>query len=229
MKDEYKEGVDLVFEQHPELANIGTKKQYSKYLKTIFPESKVKDIVYHGSEKSFEKFERSKIGKSSHRDTFKKVQGFFFTEDKSEIKQRGYGKTVYPVLLNLKNPKADHLNIIYGKRPSPEYDGLHSMGATTPAKFVVFDPSKIHILGSKKDTKKFYKFVDEKVKDSLESRMLSGIVMALLGGSLFFLSPNITGNIIGNTKTSSSNIIALILFIIGIMGFFINKKYYKKK
>lgn len=42
-----KEGVDFVFEQNPAIAEVGTKEQYSQYLDTIFPESKIKDIVYH--------------------------------------------------------------------------------------------------------------------------------------------------------------------------------------
>lgn len=46
-KPKIKEGVDFVFEQHPELAEIGTKEKYSEYLESIFPESKIKDIVYH--------------------------------------------------------------------------------------------------------------------------------------------------------------------------------------
>ena len=44
-----KEGVDFIFEQNLELVKIGTKEQYSEYLDSIFPESKVRDIVYHGS------------------------------------------------------------------------------------------------------------------------------------------------------------------------------------
>ena len=41
---EIKEGVDFVFEQSPELFNIGTREQYSQYLDTIFPDSKVEEI-----------------------------------------------------------------------------------------------------------------------------------------------------------------------------------------
>lgn len=41
--------IDGVFKDSPELANIGTKAQYMQYLSTIFPDSKVKDIVYHGT------------------------------------------------------------------------------------------------------------------------------------------------------------------------------------
>lgn len=47
-KEVIKEGLDFVFEQNPELKKIGTKEQYSEYLETIFPESKVKNILYHG-------------------------------------------------------------------------------------------------------------------------------------------------------------------------------------
>jgi hypothetical protein len=46
-----KEGVSELFESNPELASIGTSEQYSQYLDTIFPDSKVKDIVYRGEEK----------------------------------------------------------------------------------------------------------------------------------------------------------------------------------
>jgi|688.fasta_scaffold00105_25 hypothetical protein len=44
-----KEGVSVLFESNPELANVGTPQQYSQYLDGIFPDSKVKDIVYHWS------------------------------------------------------------------------------------------------------------------------------------------------------------------------------------
>ncbi|MCX6795485.1 MAG: hypothetical protein NT165_02025 [Candidatus Falkowbacteria bacterium] len=44
-----RKGADFVFEQNPELAKIGTIEQYSQYLDTIFPDSKIKDIVYHGT------------------------------------------------------------------------------------------------------------------------------------------------------------------------------------
>lgn len=43
------EEIDFMFEQNPELTSTGTKEQYSKYLETIFPESKIRDVVYHGT------------------------------------------------------------------------------------------------------------------------------------------------------------------------------------
>ena len=57
-----KPGVSEVFEANPELTSIGTPAQYSQYLESIFPESQVKDIVYHGTlpENKFEKFDKQK-------------------------------------------------------------------------------------------------------------------------------------------------------------------------
>ena len=42
-------GVAELFQANPQLSEIGDEEQYSAYLDTIFPDSKVKDIVYHGT------------------------------------------------------------------------------------------------------------------------------------------------------------------------------------
>jgi len=54
------EGIDYVFSQSPELASIGSKAQYLQYLSTIFKTSKLKDIVYHGSNQKINQFEIKK-------------------------------------------------------------------------------------------------------------------------------------------------------------------------
>ena len=51
---EIKEGVDNIFKENSGLAQIGTKEQYSQYLNGIFPNSKVKDIVYNGTNTKFD-------------------------------------------------------------------------------------------------------------------------------------------------------------------------------
>ncbi len=48
-KPQVKQGVDFVFEENPELAKIGTKEQYLEYLDSVFPDTKLKSIVYHGT------------------------------------------------------------------------------------------------------------------------------------------------------------------------------------
>lgn len=66
-KNEYqskiKEGVTEIFNTNSELNDIGTPEQYSQYLDSVFPDSQVKDIVYHGTDAQFEKFDKSLIGK----------------------------------------------------------------------------------------------------------------------------------------------------------------------
>jgi len=51
-----KSGIDFTYKQHPKLVNIGTKEQYSHYLNTIFPDSKVREILYHGTDTYFDFF-----------------------------------------------------------------------------------------------------------------------------------------------------------------------------
>jgi hypothetical protein len=51
-----KPGVEELFDSNPELASVGTPQQYSQYLDSIFPDSQIKDIVYHGTKQKFEKF-----------------------------------------------------------------------------------------------------------------------------------------------------------------------------
>jgi exodeoxyribonuclease-5 len=46
---EVKSGVQEIFESNPELSNIGSQEQYSQYLNSIFPNSQIKDILYHGT------------------------------------------------------------------------------------------------------------------------------------------------------------------------------------
>lgn len=43
-KIEVKQGVDDIFKSNSELSKIGTQEQYSEYLDTIFPDSKIKEI-----------------------------------------------------------------------------------------------------------------------------------------------------------------------------------------
>jgi predicted nuclease of predicted toxin-antitoxin system len=73
-KPKLKEGVDFVFEQNPELAKIGTKEQYSEYLDTIFPDTMVKDVVFHGTAQK-EKIEAFNFNKSNF------ANAVFFTKD----------------------------------------------------------------------------------------------------------------------------------------------------
>jgi len=99
-----KEGIDFVFEQHPELASVGTKEQYVQYIETIFPESKFKEVVYHNSDAEF-KDEGFRPMKPNF-DTLNSIAGVYTFSSNRDFTQR-YGKNSYSVVLNVQNPIED--------------------------------------------------------------------------------------------------------------------------
>jgi len=93
--NEVKPGVEEIFNNNPELAEIGSVMDYQEYLDSIFPFSKVKDIVYHGTPYKFDKF----IGVSFFSNSFDEaeelgIQRFFHNEltskEKQELTMRQY-------------------------------------------------------------------------------------------------------------------------------------------
>lgn len=156
-----KEGVDFVFEQNPELSKIGTEKQYSQYLKTIFPDSQLKDIMYHTSTTKRTSF---KVGEKG---------AIWFTHEAKQGYE--YGNIINAVILNTKNI-GDGVQLLSDKYDeftatdwinkedvkefkSKGYDSLKGFTETgNISEFLVFEPNQIHILGSKKDIQKFKEF-----------------------------------------------------------------------
>jgi predicted kinase len=184
-----KEGVSEVFKKNSELSEIGTEEQYSAYLDTVFPESKVKDIVYHISRKKFEKFDKKfqtvgmadihdvKLGSGFYFADIKEVKKYaasvslLFPGEKQEIVETDFGPTkplpkgvLYSSLLNIKNPQQktdiDVRDRILDKDPG--VDGFELTDNIRKSKeYVVFEPEQIHILGSKQDVKGFKEFVSK--------------------------------------------------------------------
>lgn len=153
---EVKPGVVELFESNPELVSTGTPEQYSQYLNTIFPDSKVKDIVYHGTKgynkitgeelPKFEKFDKSFIGKGQGLRSDDMAKGFYFGSYK--IADRA-GTRVIPAILNIQEETNTTV-----RRNTKDFD-------TTGDVFVVFEPEQIHILGSKQDIEGFKAFVSK--------------------------------------------------------------------
>ena len=99
-----KPGVEGLFNDSPELSSIGTKEQYSQYLNSIFPDSKIKDIVYHGTDIEFDKFDKSKIGT---KEKGALAYGFNFGGEQAKVYAGNFGrgkKVLLSNLLNIKNP-----------------------------------------------------------------------------------------------------------------------------
>jgi hypothetical protein len=279
MKKDYNKDINLIFEQNKRLSKIGTKEQYSKYLKTIFPESESDEIVYHGG--------------GNIEGKFKTKKGGYFSKDKEYAKEflainQNATKMNY-ALLDIKNPTEinyvnseivdilnkikrgrkidknklgdvtpgdkrikllleelegdnelqkqiresdafigkdlyddEHTPNIFSYGGSPEYFYHLKHLAENTENIIVFNPSQIHILGSKKDAKKFYKFVHGNEKKSLE-RIISGIFLFSFFVGLFLSSGNLTGNVVGSSGTESK-LLGIGLILIGVGGFFVYKK-----
>jgi hypothetical protein len=138
-----------VFSSTPELSKIGTEQEYNEYLKTVFPDSQLKDIVYHRSNEKFDQFDESRRNSDTGN-----LFDFSQTNDKTE-----YGKNVYPVLLNIKK-MGEGFVLDNGT------DGAKNEIIGGDKIYSVPNSNQIHILGSKSDVEGFKKWKESKSTQS---------------------------------------------------------------
>lgn len=185
-----KPGVSELFESNPELANkvyeaLGfennqiapqqkqqAQQVYSQYLDTIFPDSKVEDIVYRRSPRAnVEKFHKRERKEGFDQPGISSITKEYIDRIKD------FGEHLYTILVDIQNPfiterDYDLLEIGEGSQEKG-YDGIISNGG----EINVFEPEQIHILGSKQDIEGFKEFVgeekvsSEKVIKPLEDRI----------------------------------------------------------
>ena len=144
-----KPGVQELFEINPELASVGTPEQYSAYLDSIFPESKVKDVVYHDTDVKFDKFQSRR--------------GIYF----NVTKEFGFSGALYKIaaIINLKNPAIEDMDSYGGENTNevfPNNDGVIGTDVTKTIRgeYIVSKPEQIHILGNENDVQGFREFVE---------------------------------------------------------------------
>jgi hypothetical protein len=143
-----------VHNNNTELSKIGTEQEYADYLKTIFPDSQVKDVFYHRSNEKFDQFDNNKLNKETG--------GLFDFTKESGIER--YGKNLYPALLNIKK-LGKSFELKDGQ------DGVQSTEMLPNGKEVysIPDASQIHILGSKADIEGFKKWKSESLLPKKET------------------------------------------------------------
>ena len=160
-----------MFNSNPELSSIGTQEQYSQYLDTIFPNSKVKDIVYHGS--SIKKLE----------EVDKRFYITYYTNNLEYVKSFNLkNKYISAAIVNINNPlytnkpiadaspenttyispryTEDIYDSVIGKDAGYDMITQQTEGYTIAVKNNVVDT---HILGSQQDIQGFKKFVSSNV------------------------------------------------------------------
>lgn len=158
------EDIHAVFELHPELAYVGSEEEYGKYLKTIFPETTVKSIVWHGT------LEQRNIWRNNqHFGTRKAAKDRinFIKQVQAQIDNRGI---LYPSLINVNNSKhvedADYAwGSVIENALREGFDGLtyqNNNEGEGDFSYVVFEPENIFILGSEKDIQNFKHFIENK-------------------------------------------------------------------
>jgi len=168
--------------------------------------------------------EVSKLGSLSkeEKDNLKWGIEFVQGEIKSEGKRKGY---------NFKNVEEFMGNLLIPARPTYYEDiyGNRNYGIDSSGKVRYFDGEilieKLPFNGRKKTD--IEKKVESLISDnSLEKRVILGFLsIAGFIFSLFFLSSNLTGNVVGNLDSSSNNIAGiLILFVSFLFAFMALKR-----
>lgn len=171
--------IKYVFQENPELRKIGTETQYSKYLKTIFPNSEIKNIVYHHSYEKIEKFKNNfKEGYAARHGVSEKA--IFFLEEFAKEEFLSKRNHLNSVLINLENPLKYNGKFKTGTEEAKAHSGIKE-GVSAAIKnkndgvifgkiwdnkiwskvLVVFSSRQTRVLGSKKDKEEFKKFVKE--------------------------------------------------------------------
>lgn len=158
---EQSSNIDEVFEDNPEIATLfkNNKEFYQEYLNSIFPNSKIKEILWHGT------ISENKIEKFNHEYQYNKKGVTYFGNLKQAIvyKDKNRGR-MYSVLINSKNPYIQKLmpneNLWATDQLEKEhldsfreagYDAIIGEGIFVDTERIIFEPEQIHILGSEQD------------------------------------------------------------------------------
>jgi hypothetical protein len=244
MKKEDKDGVNFVFKQNPELKNIGTKEQYEEYLKTIFPGRKVQNMVYHQTPKKFDEFniDKSRTGgiyfspfnnrglifKDNTKVALLNIKNPFIITKKQNKQFEQYlpdlSKLSKKVDLKEYDGVIGFSNVFYDKgQLDSDFFNINASWKNN-IEFVAFKPEQIYLLGSKKDIEDFKNFVQNKnSKNSLENKIISGLFILTFLTGITLAAFNLTGNIIGTSGTAHK-LMGIVLFLLGISGFFAYRK-----
>lgn len=135
--------IDIVWESIPELSEIfnGDKQLYQEYLDSIFPDRKVKDIVYHGGTVK-DVFTKESVGKSNmdiNKNDFGQPRAFYFTTSKESSETYGEVKNV---LLDVQNPSILEQSIEdigFGPRRKNKFSDVRKLDLKGKDGFIIKD------------------------------------------------------------------------------------------
>lgn len=144
--------------------------QYSQYLNSIFPDSKVKDIVYHGAMENLLPQDGKFKGYVTYfTDTKRYAETFGFPINRKVVSAVIDIKSPYNAPSELADvPEEVHLTDQYTnpriiKANAEEFDSVIGIdaGQEEGRTIAVFEPEQIHILGTQKDINDFKDFLND--------------------------------------------------------------------
>jgi len=154
-----KSGVDFVFEQNTELSSIGTQEEYSQYLESIFPNSKRKEIFYHGT---FDSSNKETYFREGIEETDLRTWNFFYNDLPSAL---NIGMNPYAVMLDfsadINSTEGEYKSVLTNQTSDSAI--IYESNATSD-EYAVKNRSQIHILGSQNDIEGFRNFVNANLK-----------------------------------------------------------------
>lgn len=167
-------GINVLFKKYNDLNKIGTIEQYSKYIDSIFPDSKIKKIIYHYTNSEiFEKF--NKKGDAEYTNRKQRYgwgttdNGIYFSDKKINS---DYGSKEISAIINVKKLKINNIEDGEVGTITDEQlfdlnknniDGIYQPDILnkTGSEYVVFQSEQVHILGSKQDIEGFKKWKED--------------------------------------------------------------------
>jgi hypothetical protein len=174
--------INQIFQSNSELASVGTPQQYSQYLDTIFPSSKVKDIVYHGTNANDIEGGRLRLSKEGvygegiYVQTNKEFTGTFGSNTLSLIIDTKKSFSFYDndgkpnkLWLTIRDKYANIKKFYWADIAKEEfrdeikklgYDSIKTEEGGGNAYYILFNPEQIYILGSKQDIEGFKKSIN---------------------------------------------------------------------
>ncbi len=153
-----------IYSSNAGLKQAGTFEQYEAYVNSIFPDSKIKDVLWHGTDEEFEKYDASKTGAN-----FQFSKGIHFDRDAGKA---GYwGRRTMPAVINAQDvfvvEDAGDLEFARDRYRSGRMLGMRfdtvvsNFQTETGGQYVsVAEPEQVHFLGTPSDVNDFRQFVN---------------------------------------------------------------------
>lgn len=160
--------IQQIYSSNKTLQQIGTLDEYRQYVSSIFPQSKIKDVLWHGTDSKFETYNKYMQGANFNFST-----GIHFDRDAGKA---GYwGKYVMPAVIDTREifTVRDHDDLEFardryrtGRMLSVFRDTVVSDFKTeTGGQYVsVAKPEQVHFLGTNNDVEMFRHFVAQNLK-----------------------------------------------------------------